>query len=110
MVRIRKPLVIQYTALVCLALTAACSSGGGGGGVSPALVGSSGTITLVTPSPAPPPSDSADTGIAGTVSVPAPASFGTAPIQIAAPVSATLAGTQQCDRIKTKNRPALLRP
>jgi len=85
MIRIRKPLVIQYTALVCLALTAACSSGGGGGGVSPAVVGSSGTITLVTPSPAPPPSDSADTGIAGTVSVPAPASFGTAPIQIAAP-------------------------
>ena len=86
MIRTRKPLVIQYTARACLALTAACSSGGGGGrGMSPAVVGSLGTVALVTSSLTPPPSESTDTGIAAPVSTPAPASFGTAPIQIATP-------------------------
>ena len=83
MIRIQKLLALPYAAALCLALAAACSSGGGSGGVSPAVVGSSGTVTLVTASPSTPPSDITDTGIAGTVAAPAPASFGSVASQIA---------------------------
>src|SRR6516165_2772524 len=80
---------------LCCAFSTACSGGGGGGGgMSPAASVAMSTPVPATPAnmPSPPVAttpDNSDTGIAGSVGAPAPASFGSAPAQLATPGGAT---------------------
>jgi hypothetical protein len=82
---------IVLLAALCCAFSTACSSGGGGGmSKSVATSGNTAPAAQVNTAPAP---DSSDTGVAGTVAVPAAAAFGTAPAQLATAGGASFDGS-----------------